>query len=217
MLLATQTTLALRCPECGKLDLHRVSLFDFGGRRNVRLVCKCGVEKGTLGTQGDRFWLRYSCLLCDQVHFAYFPRAQFWDPRLKTMHCPDSDLEVGFFGLDEEVRTTAEASRLPSPDESEMYDDALGEFFANPEVMHRLLQRLHELTQHGQLACPCGHKGIRVEIFPERLELCCPKCGRFRPIPAERDRDAATLDEAPLGADPNWRRRGGAHRPEQGS
>ncbi len=207
MILTTKTTVALRCPECGKLDFHPVSLFDFSGARTVKVNCSCGTHKFTVGTQNGQFWIQFPCLLCDSLHFTYFSRRQFWEPWTKNLTCPETELDAGFFGLDEDVREVADGDLKEA--ERILNESGFEEYFESPDVMYQILNALHDVAETGKLACPCGHKGLRIDIFPERLELYCPECGRFWPIPARDERDLKILDRLYKGqaAEADWNRR----------
>lgn len=199
MLVTTKTTLALRCAGCGRLDVHHLSLFDFSGGRTVRVTCSCGAHKLTVGQKGHQVWLQFPCPLCNSTHFLYFPRGTFWSPELKQIACPETGLDVGFFGLDRELpgapfpdagfdSTAEEAQELV---EQAGFDD----YFDNPQVMYEMLNRLHDLAENGKVRCLCGNPDVQVEVLPDRIELTCPSCGRWRPLEAESDQDLAKLDQ----------------------
>lgn len=232
MLVTTDTVLALRCAKCGRLDVHPLSLFAFSGNHSVRLTCTCGAHKLTVGQRGGQFYLQFPCFLCDHTHFLYFPRTAFWAPELKQITCPETGLDLGFFGADRPMgQTLADAlgaageepsgegappggwpkvrGTLPIPDLDEMAElmrdemvrdemeelmeeAGFDEYFDNPQVMYELLNGLHEMASQGTLHCACGNPDVQVEVLPDRVELTCPACGRWRSLVAESDQD---LDE----------------------
>lgn len=222
MLVTTQSTLALRCADCGRLEVHHLSLFDFAGGRTVRLTCSCGAHKLTIGQKGHQVWLRFPCLLCGSTHFLYFPRAAFWAPELKRITCPEAGMDVGFFGLDREPPEPLEPadevrldlgrqalSEQPGGAQELMEEAGFDDYFDNPQVMYEMLNRLHDLAAGGKLHCPCGNAQVQVEVLPDRIELTCPSCGRWRSLEAESDQDLARLDQfegADQGAQ-GWRER----------
>ena len=193
MIVPTQTTVALRCPQCGKLEFHPVSVFDLGGSRSLRTNCSCGAHKFTVGRQASRVWLQFPCILCEEMHFAYYSRAEFWSPEPKAIDCPTSQLDVGFLGVEEEVRNSYDAGVREA--ERLLRESGLEDFFDNSEVMYVALNRVYDLLHHDKVSCPCGGHNLKVEIFPERVEIHCHDCGRFRPIPAARERDLERLEE----------------------
>lgn len=204
MLVTTETSLALRCAQCGRLDVHPLSLFAFSGNHTVRLTCSCGAHKLTVGQRGGQFYLQFPCFLCDHTHFLYFPRAAFWAPELKQIACPETGLDLGFFGANRplehapwEGESADEAPRPSTAEEraQELVEEVgFDEYFENPQVMYQLLNRLHEMAANGKLHCVCGNPDVQVEVLPDRVELTCSTCGRWRPLVAESDQDLAQLD-----------------------
>ena len=249
MLVSTRTTLALRCAQCGRLDVHDLSLFAFSGSRSVRSYCSCGAAKLTIGTKGNQFWLQFPCLLCDSTHFLYFSRTEFWSPDVKPIACPETGLDVGFFGqemgqgsalragealslgaleggaraegalsggglfgsdrdlIGEAVGGGVLPPRGPFRTADEIMDEAgFDDYFDNPPVMYGLLSGLQRLAESLRLRCACGNRHVQVDILPDRLELTCPACGRWRRLSAERDGDLAQVGElaAAIQSEDGW-------------
>jgi hypothetical protein len=209
VLVPAQTTFAIRCPQCGRLELTTVSRFALGGGRSAKVACSCGSHKLTIGTKQGQVWLQIPCYLCDGVHFHYFQPQRFWSGHLEALSCAETDLQLGVFGHESEVelymRTGgSELDRL-------MEDAAFGEYFDHPEVMYQALSRVHTLAEEGNLTCVCGNRHIAVDIFPERLELSCSECGRRKTILAGHEDDLATLERLArieVGDDAPGRRKG---------
>jgi predicted RNA-binding Zn-ribbon protein involved in translation (DUF1610 family) len=209
VLIPARTAFAIRCPQCGKMETAGVSRFELGGGHSVKLNCSCGSEKLMVGVRPGQVWLQIPCYLCDGVHFQYYTPKRFWDGELKTISCTETDLQLGVCGPEHEVDTYTrtggtELDRL-------LEDAAFGEYFDSPEVMYQALSRVHNLAEEGNLSCSCGNRHISVDIFPERLDLTCPACGRTRAILAGSQEDLAALERMrriEVGEDIGSRRRG---------
>jgi hypothetical protein len=183
---------AVRCPECGKLEIHPVYLFDFRRGRSLRISCACGAEVFTLGARsGGQYWLQVPCYLCDRLHFIYYGAREFWSPEVKTIFCPEADIEMGFFGAEEEVRQAANS--LQSELEQVLGEAVFEDFFDTPEIMCQALSRVYDLAATGNLVCSCGNSQVEADIFPDRLELHCNECRRWRILFAETDRDLSLI------------------------
>lgn len=208
-MLTTETTAALRCPKCGKVEFHNISLFNFSGKRELRIQCVCGVEKFALGFKEGRFVINFSCALCDAPHVAYFSKKEFLSDWVKTLICPQTHQETGWIGPEDDVRQQAEAERNGSGEKTgaaRILEQAGRDFFQDPDIMVRVLEAVHAAAEGGRLACSCGQRNLRMDIFRDRLELDCADCGRYWMIPAAREQDLCIIDRIQNGltADSDW-------------
>ncbi|HYF93379.1 MAG TPA: hypothetical protein VD969_14200 [Symbiobacteriaceae bacterium] len=209
MLVPTQTTFAIRCPQCGRLETHVVSRFSLSGGESVRVTCSCGSHKLTLGSKQGQVWLQIPCYLCDGLHFVNFAARRFWEGKLQPLLCSDTDLQLGVFGAENEVEVYARAGG--SELDRLLEDAAFGEYFDHPDVMYQALSRVHSMAEEGNLTCICGNRHISVDIYPDHLELSCSQCGRHKTILAGREEDLAALEcmmRIEVGDDPPGRRKG---------
>lgn len=175
MVLNTVNVVAIRCPECGRMDFHALSMFDFSGKKTRKIECSCGVGLMTIGTKDwKRFWIQVHCIMCETMHMLYFARRELWSKRVIELNCDDTEVEIGYIGPREGVKAA-----IAKQDKSlqEMAED-LGfvEYFENPEIMYEVLDSLHRFAEGNLLSCQCGNTQINVEIFPERVELRCDNC-----------------------------------------
>lgn len=209
MLISAETTFAIRCPQCGRLEMTTVSRFSLGGGRSVKVACSCGSHKLTVGTKQGQVWLQVPCYLCDGTHFVYFKPQRFWNGHLEALNCSETELQLGLFGHESEVelymRTGgSELDRL-------VEDAAFGEYFDHPEVMYRALSRVHTMAEEGNLTCRCGNRQVGVDIYPERLDLSCSECGRHKTLFAGNEEDLTALEclvRIEVGDDAPGRRKG---------
>lgn len=145
-----------------------------------------------MSQQRGEVLLHFPCFACDGHHFQYWDSQQFWAEKAETVVCTESQMPVGLWG-----RPGAIEARLDSLEHDPlelMAEKAMEGFFDNPEVMYQLLEALQTLNDEGDLTCPCGRQALRIDLFPDHLELTCPLCGRYRPIPAARERDLQLLE-----------------------
>ncbi len=197
MLIATERTLALRCPVCGRLEFHKVSWFDFSGRSSLRIQCKCGFNKAILHTKNlQTYLLQMSCLVCEEVHILRFAKKEFWNDLLIPLQCPDTDQELGYIGSAAEIEKVVNDKR----DNADSIFNNLGfdDYFSNPQVMFETLNHLHQLAEESQLFCRCGNDQIEIDVFPEKLELRCPNCQSLHIIYAETIDDLKIVKKAKL-------------------
>lgn len=192
MIITTERQIALRCPICGCLELHNLSLFAFSGKQSLTVKCVCGFKLFSLSTKDHRnYFLQYTCMICDEVHMLKLRYAQIWKNDLTPILCPATGQEMGYIGsrerLDEFVLENCQSM------ESIMNDIGFSDFFASPTIMVQVLAHLHRIAEEGNLYCLCGNSDIQVEVFPDKLELHCPRCNSLSIIYAESQEDLDLL------------------------
>ncbi len=189
MLVATQTMLAMRCPECGMLEYHKLSRFDFVGGRTVQVRCSCGALKLGVAKKGKDCLLQVRCVVCEGMHMRSLKGRLLWTEEIVPLFCPDTGVELGYIGPLQKVKRLAQNKR---DEMGILFNELTGEdYFHNSEVMSRVLTHILDLVENGLLSCQCGNYNIGVEIFPDRLELRCPKCGAVSVVYAETEEDIA--------------------------
>ncbi len=209
MLISACTTFAVRCPHCGKLETTHLSRFALGRGGSVKVNCSCGHHQLTVGIRQGQVWLQVPCYLCDGVHFLYFTPDAFWHEELKQIPCAETELQLGVFGGESAVTSYAR----PGSSELErlLEDAAFDDYFDEPVIMYQTLSVIHGLSEAGNLTCTCGNQEISVDIFPDRLELSCPECGRHRGVSATTEEDlnhVQRLTHIQVGDDTPNRRKG---------
>lgn len=188
MIVTTQRQIALRCPVCGQLELHPLSLFSFSGSSTMTFRCTCGFTKLTIATRDYKTYsLQFTCMVCDEIHIVNMRSAQIWKSDLAPIACPVVAHELGYIGDEERLEELMmENSRNM---ESVLNDMGFDDFFANPTIMIQVLSHLHHVAEEGHLYCQCGNKDIQVDVFPEKLELRCPCCNSLSVVYAENQED----------------------------
>lgn len=202
MIVPACTTLAIRCPQCGRLELTVLSRFALGKGKSMKVHCSCGHHQLTVGIRQKRVWFQVPCYLCDGLHFLYYHPELFWGPELKQISCAETELQLGVFGSEEAVANYAK----PGSSELErlLEDDAFDDYFDEPGVMYQLLSQVQSLSEAGNLTCHCGNREIAIDIFPDRLELSCGECGSYETLSAVVDEDLEPLllaDRLEIGAE----------------
>jgi hypothetical protein len=184
LLVTTQRSFALRCPLCGRLEFHQLSLFAFAGFSPVKINCQCGFVKLTITTKNYKdFLLQISCLFCDTIHMLKYSFHELWETPVGMIRCPETGQELGYIGdfdvLDRIIR------RKQNDIDSIFNNFGFDDYFTNPQVMFEILNHLHQIAEDDRLFCSCGNNNIVIDVFPEKLELQCPKCQSLHIIYAE--------------------------------
>ncbi len=175
MIIKYLTTLSLRCPVCGRLDIHPVNIFDFSGKRSKDIYCMCGYKKVRLGTKNfKRFWVQFNCIICELEHTLFYTPGEFWGHDLVTMRCPDTDLKLGYLGP--EILVQGEIQDQQQELDAMIKDLGFDDYFCDPEIMLGVLDRLHDIAETGGLLCQCGNRNIDIDMYPDKIELICREC-----------------------------------------
>lgn len=195
MIISTHTILAMRCPECGKLDYHKLSRFDFSGQKNVKIKCSCGFVKLFVSTKNrTKYWLQVPCVVCETKHLRNLSSRMLWSDEVNYLYCQETGLELGYIGPRDEVETLAIAHEENMEALANEFDRE-EEYFHNSDIMYEVLNCLHDIAEQGALYCQCGNQDVEVDIFPDRLELHCKDCDSVNIIYAETEEDLRVIKE----------------------
>jgi len=193
MIIDTETLIAMRCPECGKLEYHSLSRFEFSGHKRIEISCSCGYIKLVLSTKDRKnYWLQVPCVVCESKHVRSLSAKMLWSEEVNYLFCQETGLELGYIGPDDEVKALAVAQQETMEALGDDFD-AEDEYFHNSEVMYEVLNCLHDIAEQGLLYCQCGNQDVEVDIFPDRLELHCKDCDSVNIIYAETDDDLRVI------------------------
>lgn len=188
MLISTQTTLALRCPGCGKLGFYTLSRFAVSGGKRSRYTCECGACMAVIGSKNkSEVILQVECMLCEQSHVMTYKSTRLWDNKLKAILCEESGLETGFIGPCEQVKECVQHLDRSMQEMAE--DMGYDKYFFNPDIMYKILEQLKKMTEEGKITCSCGADELEIEAYPDRIELYCASCDAVGVIPAETKED----------------------------
>lgn len=192
MLVRTETTIALRCPDCGRLGMHTISRFEFCRDRAREIACTCGGTLLVISTRNHKsYWLEIGCAVCEATHLFRLSPHELFTPDVIHLHCQETDLELAHVGPREKVKTYV---RNRTEALEALVEEMGGSgYFTNADVMLSTLTYVHILAEEGNLVCPCGKNRIELEIFPDRVELHCRNCNRLRVFYAETERDLDRL------------------------
>lgn len=175
MILATTTTVATQCPNCGEMEFQALSLFAFSKLGHESFKCHCYTPLLKVFSHNRRqFSLYYQCTFCGETHYLRLTRRAFWGKAALPLICPEVRAIVGFVGSKQKV---IQACQEREKSIGELAEE-LGyeEEFENPEAMLNLLDHLHYLAKEDRLGCGCGNRQLTFELLPDRIELYCELC-----------------------------------------
>jgi hypothetical protein len=183
-----------RCPRCARLEMHRISVFEFSGRQAVILSCSCGFHKASIYSFRHRnYHIRMHCLACDSDHIWTASFADFWRSPVFVCQCVDSGMDISYLCGPGEVKDVVESLDGQVPSELSVFGDTRADFFVNPKIMADILNKVRRLTDRGDVYCQCGNDEPRVEVFGDRVELSCQECGSLCIVYAENENDLEVM------------------------
>lgn len=194
MRIDTNAVLAMRCPECGKMEYHDFSRFSFSRGKAFHITCSCGATKLIVSTKNlNCYWLQLPCVVCETKHLLEVSGKSLWSGKVISLSCQETDLELGHIGPKSKV------SEMTASYEEELAalvkEFGCDSYFHNSKIMYEVLNRLHGIAERGGLYCQCGNYKIEVDIFPDRLELQCKKCDSINIIYAETEDDLKVIQQ----------------------
>lgn len=199
MILNPKTThVAYRCPACGYIVRGLAGEFGLGAQNMLRLRCSCGAktEMTLAGSADRRIRLTVPCLICNKEHRYTLSDSLFYSKDIFHLACPYTDINVGFFGRDEEKLTAA--TDESTEELNALYEELMGKgatleevdpegdtalpddeepFLPDAQIYDIIRFMVKELEADGHVDCPCGASVFEVEMTAEGIRVFCPDCG----------------------------------------
>ena len=208
-----QTTVAYRCPACGKGVVSAVGIFSLGGDM-LKLKCECGGSELTVvPTPDGKVRLTVPCLVCPKPHNFLVNNKVFFGKELFALQCPYTDVNICFLGERERVCRELERTELELLDM--LGEENLGklcgaqgheeEFFTDPQILDIVTFVINDLLESGDIHCHC-ESGVcaacDAEVLEGGIRVTCRDCGASAFIPTDSlirahdflNSDSLTLD-----------------------
>ncbi len=192
MLIDTRRVLAVRCPQCGRLEQRNLSLFELEGSEPTTISCECGYTLMGIVRHSRLYKLQVGCIVCETVHELLLNAKSLLHNDVVVIYCPESDVDLGIIGHAHRVEEllAAEGDMLANVVGLEATDSQ----FVNIAIMREVLKQLQTWADEGQLYCGCGNYLMELDLFPEKVEVVCPNCGGTLVIYAEREEDLSAME-----------------------
>lgn len=174
MFIDYNTTIALRCPICGRMEYQALSIFSLKHLKSMNISCSCAYTMATVGIDKKNLcWLRIHCPLCSTSHIFYYPYKQFWSDTITKIVCPKSAGIRGYLGPESILK-----DRILDDEGLALLLGQLDcdQYFHEPEMMLAVLDIIHDIAATGRLFCQCGGDEMEITMYPDHLELICNLC-----------------------------------------
>lgn len=196
ILKSKETTIAYRCPVCGKIILGMVGIFTLSGDM-IKLKCDCGRSELTLTrTNDNRIRLTVPCIICPNPHNYTISADSFFERDVFALACPYSTIDICFIGekerldhalhdADEQlIRILNDAGLSEYADFRSGIEEVNGKSekesdldFSHVEEIVRFM--LAELKEDGCIECGCddGEGEYDFEFIDDSVRVFCKRCG----------------------------------------
>ena len=197
-----ETTVAYRCPKCGKMVFSVIGVFTLSGDM-FKLKCGCGESELLIQYTNDRkVRLTVPCIVCSTPHMYLISSKTFFDGDVFHLSCPYSGVDNCLVGEHEAVIEAAKEadeafirllneSGIGSFEEfitaKEADDENQSEKYADPEMQSIVHFMLCELEDEEHITCKCGHHGhYEFKFVGNNLDnvlIYCTECSASVSIP----------------------------------
>lgn len=165
------TTLAYRCPKCGKNVFSVVGVFTLSGDM-FKLKCSCGGSELTMRYDANRkATITVPCIVCSDNHSFTVGTNRLFGNSAFSLSCDCSGVDICFMGEEDAViKATEKADKdfdallksagvnsfeeflAAKSDDDEYYSDK----YPDPEMQSLIHFLLCELEDDGNIHCKCG-------------------------------------------------------------
>lgn len=192
MLIDTSVTIAYKCASCGSFEFFNISLFTFLYKKESTFCCRCRKSAITITQEGESGYLvKTPCIGCGSDHIYMLAKKDIMLKKLSIFNCPETGMQLCFFGRDEEVRKKVDSLEEEFDELIDMF--GYESYFKNTQVMFDALNRIHDIAEQEDLCCECGSVQIEMVLLSDRILLKCMECNACEMIYAATNKDLKEL------------------------
>ena len=205
ILKSKDTTIAYRCPYCGKCIKGIVGIFTLTGDV-IKLKCDCGYSELTIEyTPDKKIRLLVPCIFCPTPHTYIIGNGIFFDREMLTLDCAYADFSICFIGSEEDIEKAIEESNRELSDllsegglanynklhilnrsGRDIWDDDDDYISGDISVEDIVRFMLRELEADGLIHCRCNEYQLPqydFKIVGATARIYCKTCGSRRDYP----------------------------------
>jgi transcription elongation factor Elf1 len=201
------TTVAYRCPACGRSILSVTGVFALTGDM-IKLKCDCGGSELVMKKEGEgKMRISIPCLFCPRPHQAVISREVLTTHEIFAYQCSNSGANIFFSGAKGEVLKAIEesdralADLIDETELAEIYAQNRGEgeetYYNDEHVRDMILFYLGDLCEDGKIECDCAEGGdFLVDNEIGKVRIMCKKCGKRREFFCSENMETRALFDA---------------------
>lgn len=184
MLIKQVRTISYICPACGLTHFESISLFDFSGKSDVIINCRCNKSQLKISTKDYKeYMLNIPCIGCGNHHMHSLKFYFMWVKPISIIKCNQNGIEYCLIGNDNEVRKQQDSLEK----EKDVVASTVGfeNSFKNSRVMLEVFNKIHDIAEQDNIVCECGCKEIAVCMLEDRIILQCKRCSGLEVMSAK--------------------------------
>ena len=203
-----QTTVAYRCPECGGGVISMVGLFSLSADM-IKLKCTCTGSEMQIVHRKEENQVRLTipCIFCRKPHTYNVSSNMFFSKDVFLLPCPYSDINIGFVGEENAVKSELARTELELLDmlEESGIQDFKGmrgddDVITDSQIVDIVTFVVRDLDAEGKIFCTCHPNGREplpdgeeqredctydVEFTNDGIKVTCTECGDSALIPTD--------------------------------
>lgn len=188
MLLDSSIYIGVFCNKCSKYEILEASLFMLKKDEELKINILCSDEYITIKTYDFRtFYFSVFCCSCNTRHTYRYSLSEVLSNNLVEFKCELTKLDILYVGNQRNIEDTINKANKRINDI--IHKCGFDEHIKNPYIMMKILDKIHDIAEKRNLSCDCGGEVIGVNLFSDRVELKCLKCGSLNAIYAETNED----------------------------
>lgn len=180
------------CPECGLPIFKNISLFDFSGKKEIIISCKCNKSHLKISTYNHKkYSLDVPCLGCGSIHKYQIGFVSMWEKSINIIKCKTNHTEILFCGYDKEVMYIFD--KLEEEKDEVARIIGFERVYLNSTVMLQAINKVHEFCENNAVICECGYANFEIDIKEDVLLIKCKRCNAIGIIKAKSSIDLKEL------------------------
>lgn len=186
----TNLSFAIQCNRCHKTHINDITLFELKNNEYININCNCGEFKARIKTKNHKeYCLEIPCFACEETHIFKYSLEQLLKGNI-IVRCLDG-VEICFIGNKSDLK---EVLKKKENEFNKVLNNlSFYDYFVNSDIMIRIVNKIKKLEKEGSIICECGEENIGINLFPDRIEIKCLKCGGVQIIYAESQDDYNNL------------------------
>lgn len=192
MIIDSSIFIAVRCGACSKLETHEISIFQLQKGQYYKVDCLCGSYEYYIKTHDFKnIFFKIPCSCCDGQHVFSYRLREIMGSSVYFGACDVTREVVLCVGNKTHIEDKVE--KMNQEIDNIMAELGYESYFHNADIMIEGLNRVHKIAEQDNLYCDCGSSDIDMNLFPDRIELCCLKCSSLSVIYTETKEDLLNI------------------------